>query len=305
MIDQSTTETLPPPPPGSTMAQVEEDIQRLVILRRQRHDIDTEISILLARLQSDKSDRPTWGPCTRCGHTWKGLTVGRPPTACPRCGSAGWNRLPMHSNARRPEDPPNPNWATSAERRRKRLGIPKRPVGRPRLHARPPQTEAASTLIAPPPRLEDVVTMAPPPRLEVPTTTRMVPSESVRFASAPREEPQPERTVSAPPSPPPIAEPDDGVPVKINDDGSITELPVMADDQLAQVEAVVEEANRIPVGVSFRGDHPPIEPDTADPSVDYVRVGNEWVRSDQVKVESTSTVDEQSAYEEAERGNDN
>jgi hypothetical protein len=157
--------------------------------------------------------------------------------------------------------------------------------------------------------MDDLVSVAPPPKLEE-MPVRMVPSESVRFAQV-REEPQPERAVSVPPV---IEEPDDGVPVKINGDGNITELPADHDEHLRNqamaqsldepvisLEALdkeMEKAKDIPSTVSFRNDGPPREADTADPTVDYVRVGNEWVPATQVP----KSDDEQVSYEEAERG---
>jgi hypothetical protein len=175
---------------------------------------------------------------------------------------------------------------------------------------RPGETTLPSPFVAPPPKMDDLVSVAPPPKLEE-MPVRMVPSESVRFAQA-REEPQPERAVSVPPT---IEEPDDGVPVRINEDGSITELPddehlrnqAMAqslDEPVISLEALdkeMEKAKDIPSTVSFRNDGPPREPDATDPTVDYVRVGNEWVPK--TKLEAASTQDEQSSYEEAERGN--
>jgi len=166
--------------------------------------------------------------------------------------------------------------------------------------------------------MDDLVSVAPPPKLEeMPSVSvRMVPSESVRFAQA-REEPQPERAVSVPPV---IEEPDDGVRVRINEEGSITELPsdddehlrnqAMAqslDEPIISLEALdkeMEKAKDIPSTVSFRNDGPPREVDTTDPTVDYVRIGNEWVPKTKAEVVSPSTQDEQLSYEEAERGND-
>jgi hypothetical protein len=124
--------------------------------------------------------------------------------------------------------PPNPRWG-----RNRRTGRPTKPenkIGREYNKRRQEQRkrDAEQAALEPPPRLDEVVrgpSLVPPPQ--------------VRFATQ-QEAPQPERvvggtssvaerhtsTVEAAGSIPvsrsnPIVEPDDGVPVRINDDGSI------------------------------------------------------------------------------------
>lgn len=36
-------------------------------------------------------ERPTWGPCTRCGGSWKGKWPQRKPRCCAKCGSNYWD----------------------------------------------------------------------------------------------------------------------------------------------------------------------------------------------------------------------
>jgi hypothetical protein len=48
--------------------------------------------------------------CLRCGHDWTPRRPTRRPNSCARCNSHGWDRPPLRPFARRPEDPPNPNW---------------------------------------------------------------------------------------------------------------------------------------------------------------------------------------------------
>jgi hypothetical protein len=282
---------------GATIANESESLLRRVLhLRGERDRIDQEVATILATLRGDPSDpRPEWGPCTRCAHVWRGKFLAQPPRCCPQCGSSGWNRPPLNRNARHPTDPPNPNWARRQEIKNRRTG---RKPGRPRTRLRPGETTLPSPFVAPPPKMDDLVSVAPPPKLqEMPV--RMVPSESVRFAQA-REEPQPERTISV------VEVIKDAWEAAVENlpETNITnvEVPMIQDDELAKVEAVVAQANTIPSAVSFRNDGPPREADTTDPSVDYVRVGNAWVPATQAV--ASLVADEQIAYEEAERGND-
>jgi hypothetical protein len=48
--------------------------------------------------------------CKRCSYLWRQQEVDVRSRFCPRCGSASWDIAPTRSNARRPEDPPNPRW---------------------------------------------------------------------------------------------------------------------------------------------------------------------------------------------------
>lgn len=48
--------------------------------------------------------------CLRCGHSWRARNPQTRPSSCPRCGSGRWDVPPQRKSARRPDDPPNPNW---------------------------------------------------------------------------------------------------------------------------------------------------------------------------------------------------
>jgi predicted nucleic acid-binding Zn-ribbon protein len=153
---------------AQTVSEMQAIVDELSSLRRQRKQIDERIRAILGRVASDTDERPIWGPCTRCGHTWKGHWAGRPPRGCPRCGSTGWDRAPQTSRHRSPDDPPNPKWGKYKKRRQ------------PELETRPPV--ATLRRLTPPPRPEDSMRRG------------MVPPPSVRFAE--REAPQPESFVS-------------------------------------------------------------------------------------------------------------
>lgn len=203
-------------------AELDALARELYDLRAQRGMLDEKINRLLGKLHPDQ-ERPQWGPCTRCGHEWRGLWPHRPPRGCPRCGSTGWRVAPMSPNSRRPGDPPNPKW-----HKNRRTGLPSDPdnvLGRKTRHARSNVVEKmtfqpAPTGLTPPPKLEEVM----PPASARPT---LVPPPQVRFAE--REAPQPERSLTnfanvEAPAGNIFEEPADGVPIKINEDGSVEEL---------------------------------------------------------------------------------
>lgn len=52
-----------------------------------------EINYKLKRLLKDAPlvPRPTWGPCTRCGATWRGKWPQRKPKCCAKCGNLYWD----------------------------------------------------------------------------------------------------------------------------------------------------------------------------------------------------------------------
>lgn len=87
-------------------ADPREKLSRLLLLR---NELTFEIQRLRAILGLPLADRPRW-ECKRCGYSWMGFSADRAPKGCPRCHSPSWNEPPMSSRARRPEDPPHPNW---------------------------------------------------------------------------------------------------------------------------------------------------------------------------------------------------
>lgn len=167
-------------------------MHRLLSLRQQRRDIDAEITRICERVDIiDDNPRPSWGPCTRCGHIWKGRQAGSPPRACAQCGSTGWREAPRRNGGRTPDDPPNPKWKTN-----RRTGNPTDPANRaipgvlPKwmrdrieerraedlaavTHAKTSRNGASSSSssLKPPPRLVDI---AP----------SLVPEARVRFAES-------------------------------------------------------------------------------------------------------------------------
>lgn len=147
------------------------NLERLLELRRERRRIDAEIAALVTPL--DATTMPTWGPCTRCGHVWRGKSAEK-PGHCAGCSSAYWDREPVRKRA----------GAGAVRKRsrktRRRTGLPLRtPTIREVMAGPPPQTmtppPAAALSIVPPRPL-------PPPPMWTP----------------PREEPQPEAVASAP-----------------------------------------------------------------------------------------------------------
>lgn len=48
--------------------------------------------------------------CLRCGYKWGARDPWLRPPSCARCGSHAWDQAPQRSTARKPTDPPNPNW---------------------------------------------------------------------------------------------------------------------------------------------------------------------------------------------------
>ena len=76
---------------GEVIVPVEDELTELYRLRREKGQIERRIQEILGRQLVGVDDRPTWGPCTRCGHVWRGHWPNRPPRGCARCGSTGWN----------------------------------------------------------------------------------------------------------------------------------------------------------------------------------------------------------------------
>lgn len=133
-----------------------------------------------------RQPRPTWGPCTRCGHVWLGYPAKHPPLHCSRCCSRYWQEEPRHqSRARTPADAPHPNW----KRRRERPGLA---ITESRLLAPPPQSLTAQSALPPPPRA--ISSLLVPPPLLPPELPRPLAAE-LRWAIA--QEIQPERATSA------------------------------------------------------------------------------------------------------------
>lgn len=210
----------------TTREEIEALVTRLFNLRQQRAAIDTEISQILLQIplqsEADKfrsHDRPTWGPCTRCGYIWRGNWANHPPRGCARCGSTGWQVEPTASNTRHPDDPPNPRWEEKRKKGKK--------------ERKPPVVRTASTpatakwddqwgyqtkpipVAETPPRVSSIP--APPKLDEIyvrPTPLHYVPPARDRFAEDP---PQPERSFPAPT--PPMFELQEA----IDNDGSVTE----------------------------------------------------------------------------------
>jgi predicted nucleic acid-binding Zn-ribbon protein len=240
-----------PPPETETEALVKELYQ----LRLERIHIEEKINRLLGSLPDGMSNvtlRPLWGPCTRCGHTWRGHWRNLPPRGCPRCGSSGWRVESTRPDARHPGDPPNPRWQKNritgkptdpenvfgrktgaATRAAKRIHENKRrqrreeaarkhneerDLRRAAVAANTAANIAASasarfSKLTPPPRLDDVAAAAVASVL--PERPTMVASPSVRFAEAPSNS-VPRETI--------LEEPADGVPVRIAEDGTLTPL---------------------------------------------------------------------------------
>lgn len=176
----SDTFTIPRPPAET---ELESLIRELFELRQERMVIDEKIKRLLGNLPDHLDLRPTWGPCTRCAHVWKGHYPNMPPRGCPRCGSTGWRLPPLTKKARRPEDPPKPRWGKN-----RKTGLPTNPenVVSRKSHRLKLEREANARMLAASASSirivrESVGGLTPPPKLsEVLRATRV--PDSVRFA---------------------------------------------------------------------------------------------------------------------------
>lgn len=150
----------PPRPPNSDEIAIAKEIMRL---QQQLADLRN-------------APRPMWH-CKRCGQDWRGQSAANPPLRCARCASAYWMKEPLHPNARRPTDPPNPRWRRPLNERQKAAAKRLR-------NAPPPITVAASPALETPrgitttpawlpigvPGLGEI---SPPPRLD--DTTLRIP----------------------------------------------------------------------------------------------------------------------------------
>src|SRR5258708_869455 len=65
------------------------DILKYEKLCAQRRDISRRIRYMMD--DALMVERPTWGPCTRCGGSWKGKWPQRKPRCCAKCGSNYWD----------------------------------------------------------------------------------------------------------------------------------------------------------------------------------------------------------------------
>lgn len=150
---------------------------------------------------ADQRPRPLWGPCTRCGYSWRGYHSQYPPLHCARCCSRYWQQMPTHGDrARRPEDPPHPNWKP-----RKQSTRPARPERLTRPAAPLPQSSLPSPPRAPQAPLRPLADyLAKSRAAEEELQPERTASARTRFVPAP--EPPP-----APPEEPPYEEepPDD------------------------------------------------------------------------------------------------
>lgn len=155
------------------------DLERLLELRRERRRIDAEIAALVTPL--DATTTPVWGPCTRCGHVWRGKSADK-PGHCAGCSSAYWDRERSRKRAE--------GRAVRKKRsrsRRPRAGLPKFPAT---PYPRP--ATIREVMAGPPPP-----TMTPPPAAAL-SIVRPTPPP---MWTPPAEEPQPEAVAS--PLPPP------------------------------------------------------------------------------------------------------
>lgn len=191
-ISLEETTTLPPPPaPPPTPLSVEEEaalIRELGELRLNHaentariRDISRQLG---GRIPATNARRPLWGPCTRCAYTWRGRFPFLIPRNCPRCGSAGWNTpiSDTKKHVRRPGDPPNKRWANLNEYKRAH-GQAVQGRGHPKLaRRRVARVESFAGV--------EEMRLPPPPK-----PPSLVPSQSVRFADAGLEAPQPERSL--------------------------------------------------------------------------------------------------------------
>src|SRR5256885_2714415 len=104
--------SIPPPEDENDQAAI---VHKIRLLQQERAHLDEQIKLLRGSVPRGThievaDHRPTWGPCTRCAHVWRGHWPNQPPRGCPRCGSSGWRVPPTRADARHPDDPPNPNW---------------------------------------------------------------------------------------------------------------------------------------------------------------------------------------------------
>lgn len=69
-------------------------------------------NVVVTGLEVPSDPEPPYKDCSclRCGLDWHARNPQKRPSSCPRCGSALWDKPPVNKNARRPSDPPNPNW---------------------------------------------------------------------------------------------------------------------------------------------------------------------------------------------------
>lgn len=136
-------------------AEAEQLLADLGTINLERGRKTRRLHALLAELPKEftkeiviPDSRPMWGPCTRCGHQWRGHSL-TPPRACSRCGSSGWQFESRYKNARKPSDPPNPLW--QKHNRQERIRLSKLTENLVRIGERPIRYGPRKEVVFPPP----------------------------------------------------------------------------------------------------------------------------------------------------------
>lgn len=178
------------------------ELERLLY---QRYLLSKKINKLRNEIGLPKEEEYPHHKCKRCAYEWLGRVRHRKPTTCPRCHSNLWFEEPLYPNrpwkpGRRPNDAPNPNWATRWGRKK-------------------PYTPPAITELPPPPKLTSVAAL-PHAGYEPQPETLSRPEVNHEPESAVRHDRQPELPAEQIRSEP-LAEPlEESVPAVGEDGGS-------------------------------------------------------------------------------------
>lgn len=221
--------------------------RKLLQIRRRQIELALREEAVLegAAAESRRGPRPVHGPCTRCGHIWRGRYSKYPPLHCARCHSRYWMQTPQHGErSRLPTDPPHPNW-------------------KPLKGHIANQYTAESASAAPRTSNSNTDGLPPPPRPAVRPLAEMLHRyrNAAAAAPAPTPEPQPERfgfvgvtgvTENDSPAVVPVAEPDradagvDPAPPPPMEASAVHLLPDGAEDDARDAGADATDPDLIP-----------------------------------------------------------
>jgi hypothetical protein len=179
------------PPRHNTFDLSDEQFHRVLKLRRDRAAITQELDRILGSVR--EVDRPSWGPCLRCGYTWKGLWKNQKPRHCAKCHAPNWDKPKQSERVQRPS-PTREMWP-----KRSLSGLTPPPlIEVPEISSWPPQPErSAKPNEEFPPGVPTPLPDPPPDEPNQPETeeAQVIPSLLEQYAKLVERAPEPEFTL--------------------------------------------------------------------------------------------------------------
>jgi hypothetical protein len=233
------------------------DTQAILLIRQ----LEARQEVLATTIDRLKHSADLTKECLRCGHKWTSYLA--EPRVCPRCHSGYWDKPPKKANARRPGDPPNPNWARWQDRQRRvPLVAPQPPAMHvvPSAHVGPDAFTRDDVCGMPPP--------PPPPGIGMPRSVRPTPLHLARWG----DEPQPEHSARTHEINAAASRGADTREVDVAQTAEPVATPAISQEPLAETQApvVTEAAGSIPAIDRTLARTPEPGPDIADTVIETV-----------------------------------